>query len=63
MHCTICTICTLMVKVQKVQKVQSKFLYYRHLMPGKRRKKKYVLWSIADSNRSPQHCQCCALAR
>ena len=21
------------------------------------------LWSIADSNRSPQHCQCCALAR
>ena len=22
-----------------------------------------ILWSIADSNRSPQHCQCCALAR
>lgn len=20
-----------------------------------------VLWSIADSNRLPQHCQCCAL--
>ena len=21
----------------------------------------FLLWSIADSNRLPQHCQCCAL--
>ena len=23
--------------------------------------KSFILWSIADSNRLPQHCQCCAL--
>lgn len=22
---------------------------------------RFLLWSIADSNRLPQHCQCCAL--
>ena len=23
----------------------------------------FSLWRLPDSNRSPQHCQCCALAR
>ena len=36
-----------------VIKIKSKRLNFSHLL--------HCLWSIADSNRLPQHCQCCAL--